>query len=261
MNSSILYQAAGGIAMITLNEPDNLNAMNEPMGRDFGRILTDIDRDKSVRVAVLTGAGRAFSSGGNLDMIEAKTNKSKVTNKRELKNFYKLFLKVRELRVPVIAAINGPAVGAGFCLALACDLRYAAESAKLGANFARLGLAPGMGGTFLVTRLAGSARASEILLFGEVMAARKAYEMGILNDVYASDELMAKVNEKAALIAANAPLPVAMIKKGIQKALDATLTRMFDYDAAAQAACFASEDIKEGIRAIREKRAPVFEGK
>ncbi|MBI2339952.1 MAG: enoyl-CoA hydratase/isomerase family protein [Deltaproteobacteria bacterium] len=210
---------------------------------------------------ILTGAGRAFSSGGNLDMIESRTRKKEATNKKELKMFYRIFLDVRNLKIPVIAAVNGHAIGAGFCLALACDLRYASLEAKMGANFAKIGLAPGMGGTWLITRLIGPTRAAEVLLLAENLSAKRAFDMGLLNGVFEADKLLPHVHGVAKVIAENGPMPVVLIKKGIQKALHGTLEQMFDYDSACQAKTFTTEDIKEGIRAIREKRSPLFQGK
>lgn len=257
----VLYQTDGPIATITFNRPETLNALDEPVGLELGKIFKTMERDKNVRVAILTGSGRAFSSGGNLDMIEGRTKKKIATNKHELKKFYRVFLNIRNLRVPVIGAINGHAIGAGFCLALACDLRYAASTAKMGANFSRLGLAPGMGGTYLITRLVGPMRAAEILLLAENLSASRAHDMGLLNGVFEPEHLMSHVHGVARVIAENGPLVIAHIKKGIQKVLHATLEQMFDYDSAAQAASFATEDIREGIRAIREKRPPNFDGK
>ncbi len=258
---NILCHIENHIATLTFNRPENLNALDESMGLAFNKLVKDLDKNRDVRVIVITGAGRAFSSGGNLEMLEKKLVKTKSTNAKDLKNFYKIFLKIRDLKVPVIAAINGPAIGAGFCLSLACDLRYASSTAKLGANFAKLGLAPGMGGTYLITRLVGPTRAAEIMLLAETLTAEKAQKFGLLNDVVEPDNLLPHVMEVAKTIAANAPLPVRMIKKGIQKAIHASLVQMFDYDAKSQAECFESEDIKEGIQAVREKRAAQFLGK
>lgn len=261
MTDLILYTNDNGIATLTFNQPENLNALDEVMGKAFGEAIKRVQKDATVRVVILTGSGRAFSSGGNLDMIEAKTRKKPAQNKKELIGFYKLFLSVRDLKVPVIAAVNGHAIGAGFCLALACDLRYASESAKLGANFAKLGLAPGMGGTYLVTRLAGYTHAAEILMLAENMGSHRAMEMGLLNGVFKDEDLMTHVQGVAKIIAENAPLAIAAIKKGIQMAENSTLQKMFFYDSTAQARCLASEDMREGIRAIREKRTPQFKGR
>lgn len=257
----IQFDKKDSIATLTLNVPDQLNAMTEDMGKQFAKYLQQIKKDSEIRCVIITGAGRAFSSGGNLDMLTAKINRPKARNAADLKKFYKLFLGVRDLPQPVIAAINGPAVGAGFCLSLACDLRYAASTAKLGANFARIGLAPGMGGTYLVTRLVGPVKASEILLTGEVFSAQKALALGLINDVFEPEEFHDRVRQVACSLAQNGPIALRQIKKGIQLALHKTLDQMFDYDSNAQAECFASKDIIEGIQAIKEKRAPRFTGR
>lgn len=257
----ILFEKQNTIGILTFNQPDKLNALDEEMAKRFSQVLEEIKKDSSLRVLILTGAGRAFSSGGNLDMITAKFSKTAEVNKNELIQFYKSFLALRDLSIPVIAAINGPAVGAGFCVALACDLRYAASNARMGANFAKIGLAPGMGGTYLITRLVGPTRASEILMLADTFDAKKALEMGLLNDIYEPSELLPKVMEIASKLAKNGPLPLRQIKKGISKALHSSLEEMFLYDSTAQAECFQSLDIREGIEAIREKREPHFNGK
>lgn len=249
------------IATITLNHPQTLNAMDEAMGKEFSTVVKKIANDAAVRVVVVTGAGRAFSSGGNLDMLEARSKKNQQTNKAELKAFYQIYLDLRNLPQPTLAAINGPAVGAGFCLALACDLRFASVDAKMGANFARLGLAPGMGGTYLITRLLGPLKAAEVLMLAKLYSATEAMDLGLVSQVFAADQLLAESTKLAQKIAANSPLAVQMIKKGIHRAMQATLEEMFDYDAECQAKCFTTDDIKEGVRAIREKRDPQFAGR
>lgn len=259
--SLVTLEKTNKIATITLNSPSQLNAMCVNMGHDFSKIIANIKTDPSIRCVILTGAGRAFSSGGNLEMIREKFTKSAEQNYNELKNFYQTFLEIRQLPQPVIAAINGSAVGAGFCLALACDLRYASETAKMGANFAKIGLAPGMGGTYLITRLAGPLHAAEILMSGQTFPAEKMLKFGLLNDIFPAEDLMTRVQNIAESIANNGPIPVQQIKRGIQMAQHKTLEEMFDYDARMQAICFESNDIREGIAAVSEKREPNFLGK
>ena len=257
----ILLDKKNNITTITFNNPDQLNAMDVTMGKEFSKIITHIKNDKSTRVVILTGSGRAFSAGGNLDMLEEKTKKSRATNQRDMMTFYKMFLNIRNLPQPVIASINGAAVGAGFCLSLACDLRLASRDAKFGANFAKLGLAPGMGGTFLITRLAGAQNAAEILMTGKLFTADQALAFGLLNRICEPTELADDVEKLACEIAQNGPMSLKLIKRGIQLAQTKTLEQMFLYDAKAQAQCFATSDIKEGIAAVRQKRVPLFSGK
>lgn len=259
--SLVLYKKQAHIVTITLNDPERLNAMSVAMGRQFQKHMQKIKNDPSVRVVIITGAGRAFSSGGHLDMLTEKLSKSKAANEKNLKNFYRMFLSLRNIPQPVIAAINGPAIGAGLCLALACDLRYATTTARLGATFARIGLAPGMGGTWLITRLAGPVFASELLLTGKVFDAKQALRFGLINGLVEPTELMRCARSVAGEIAKNGPIALKHIKKGIQKALTGTLEELIAYEARAQAACFATGDIKEGIAAVKARRSPVFLGK
>lgn len=248
------------VATLTFNAPEQLNAMTVEMGQEFTQHLDNLKTDSHIRVVILTGAGRAFSAGGNLDMLLEKLQKSKSENAAALKSFYQTFLEIRNLPQPVIAAINGHAVGAGFCITLACDLRYASSDAKMGANFARIGLAPGMGGNYFVTRLVGPTIASEILLTGQIFKAQKMKEFGLLNDVLESDQLLEHVHKVAREIANNGPLAVQQIKQGIQQAQYKSLEDMFEYDSLAQAQCFETNDLKRGIEAVKAKRPPQFEG-
>lgn len=256
-----LLNKKNSIATLTLNAPDQLNAMCVAMGEEFKEHLEQIKNDPDIRVVILTGSGRAFSSGGNLDMLTDKLEHNQSQNEENLKAFYKIFLEVRNLSQPVIAAINGHAIGAGFCLALACDLRFASSKAKMGANFAKIALAPGMGGTYLITRLAGPVNAAEILLTGRIFDAHQAQEYGLLNGVCEPENLIPHVQKVAQEIANNGPIALKFIKKGIHEAQNKTLEEMFDYDSRAQATCFDTDDLKEGIAAIREKRQPRFQGR
>lgn len=255
------FEKTGRVGKIILNDEKNLNAMSVAMGQEFKKLLAKIAKDKDLSVVILSGAGRAFSSGGNLDMILGLMTMPQKTIVKNLKTFYKMFLAIRNLPQIVIAAINGHAVGAGFCLALGCDLKYAATTAKMGANFAKLGLAPGMAGTYLITHLAGLVNAAEILFTGRLFDAQQAQAYGLLNGVVDGQVLDSHVNAIAAEIAGNAPLPLSQIKKGLQMAPHKSLEQMFDYDAKMQALCLKTADIREGIAAAREKRAPAFRGK
>lgn len=257
----IKFFKQGHVATITLNDPNQLNAMTMAMGAEFQALVGKIKKDKDVRVVILTGTGRAFSSGGNLKMLEEKIGKPKQKIEKEMKAFYQVYLSIRDLPQPVIAAIHGHAVGAGLCLALACDLRYASATAKLGVNFAKLGLAPGMGGHFLFTQLVGPVFASEILLTGKLYTAEQMQKFGVLNEVFSENSLSSEVQKIADDIAANGPLALQFIKKGIQMSAHKTLRQMLDFEAKSQAMCFKSKDIYEGIRAVKEKRAPKFTGK
>lgn len=258
--SLVLFEKQGSIGLLTLNHPEKLNAMSEDMAQAFSATLKTIAADKNLRVIILTGAGRAFSSGGHLAMLKSYSEKSKKEAANLLKKFYQNFLNLRNLAQPVIAAINGPAIGAGFCLALACDLRIASENAKMGANFAKIGLAPGMGGTYFLTHALGQLKASELLLTGKTFAASDAKELNLINRVCSSEDLLNTAFKLAKEIAENAPLAVRQIKKGLQLAQTASLTEIFDWDSKTQAETLKSKDFAEGILAVLEKRPPQFRG-
>lgn len=259
--SLVTFEKYGRVGTLTLNDPETLNAMSAAMGAAFQKCAAQIAKDKSLSVVILTGAGRGFSGGGHLDMLVALLDKKKPNIAMELKKFYKSFLAIRDLPQVVIAAINGPAVGAGFCLALGCDLRYASANAKMGANFAKLGLAPGMAGTYLTTRLCGPTRAAEILYTGKIFSAADAFEFGLLNDVVTTESLLPHVQNVAAEIAANAPIVLRQIKKGIEFAQHNSIEKIFNFDAKLQAISLHSADAREGFAAARERRAPRFTGR
>ncbi|MFO1463619.1 MAG: enoyl-CoA hydratase-related protein [bacterium] len=256
----LLFEQAGPIGTLTLNNPQELNAMTPEMGDAIAAMVPELNAKPDLRVVLITGAGRAFSAGGNLQFILDHTSQGFEQNKREMIEFYSKFLQLRNIEVPTIAALNGPAIGAGLLIALACDLRYASADAKLAANFAKLGLSSGMGGLYWLTKLAGPAVAAELLFTARTFGAEEAQRLGLVNGVYPAPDLLLKVREVAEQIAANAPLALKIMKRGVQRAVTATLEEVFDYESAGQARSFATQDLKEGISAIQEKRAPKFRG-
>lgn len=249
------------MAWITLNDPDRLNALSAAMGEDIESLVQKINKDRSIRVVILTGAGRAFSAGGNLDIIIERTRKSPATNRREMALFYNKFLALRNIEVPVIAMINGPAIGAGCCLTLACDLRIASTTTKMGVNFTKIGISPGMGSTFLLPTLLGVPMALDMLLTGRTLGAEEAFRLGIVHRLSPPETLKEDTTRLAEEIAANAPLAVKLAKKAIQSSTNTALQKALAFEAKGQAVCFKTEDIKEGIEAIRAKRAPRFNGR
>lgn len=259
--SLVLFEQDGHIGHLTLNNPDSLNAMTPAMGEAIQKVVPEINQKKDLRVVILSGAGRAFSAGGDLKFILDHTKKGVEENKAQMIVFYSKFLSLRDIKVPTIAMINGHAIGAGFLIALACDLRYASSQAKMAANFAKIGLSSGMGGLYWLTKLAGPAHAADLLFTGRTFNAEEAKEMKLINDFWEIEELEKNVLEVARQIAANAPLALKIIKKGVQKAVKANLKEIFEYESLGQAKSFATQDLIEGVEAIREKRAPNFKGK
>ena len=256
--STLKLEINDHIARITLNDPETRNAMSEEMGQGFSRLIEHLKGDSSLRVVVLSGAGKAFSGGGHLEMLEAKTRISQAENENLMKVFYANFLCLQELEVPVIAAINGHAVGAGLCLALACDIRIAVEEAKLGLNFVSLGLHPGMGATYSVPRLVGPARAAELLYTGAIISAEEAARIGLINRVVPSAQFENSVREMANQIGAGGPRAIRELKASLRLLQGASLADCLLREAECQGADYVGTEFAEGIKAAREKRKPQF---
>lgn len=248
----------GGVEELRLNEPESRNAMSEQMADRFFAVVGQIIRDASVRVVILTGAGKAFSGGGHLQMLQEKTKLNVERNRELMEQFYERFLVVRKIPVPVIAAINGHAMGAALCLALACDLRVAVKEAKLGLNFVHLGLHPGMGATYLVPRLVGPARAAELLYGGKVLSAEEAERCGLVNEVCEASDFRARVDAIAAGIAQAGPQAVRALKQSLTAGDDDPLQRALKREAQCQSLDYVGPEFLEGITAALEKRAPKF---
>ncbi len=247
------------IGVISLSDSDHLNAMSEDMAGDFKSLISKLgEKHKHLRAVILTGVGRAFSAGGDLKMLQEKTRFAGEENRLKMLDYYSSFLCIRNLGIPLIAAINGPAVGAGLCLACACDIRVASENAKLGMTFVRLGLHPGMGATFFLPMIMGQARASEFMLTARVITAQEAANIGIVSRVVAESELMNEAKGIAKDIVACGPQAVRQLLETLrmnQSELDNALKR----EASIQAVNYASPEFAEGVKAIMEKRAPKFE--
>ncbi len=250
-----------GIAVVTLNDPDRLNAMTVTMGEALESTLHGLSADAGLRAVVLTGAGRAFSAGGDLDMLEdyaRRTREQGWSAEEAMFAFYSRFLALRDVPVPLIAAVNGHAIGAGFCVALGCDLRIVAAEAKVGLNFARLGLHPGMGGSWLLPRATSPQRAMELLYTGRLVGGADAAAYGIALEAPAADHVLDHALELAGDIAASAPGVVRRLKESLRLAVDADLVEQLRREAAMQAVDYGTDEIVEGLSAVREKRAPRF---
>lgn len=268
MPDPLIVQARDGdVVTLTFNDPARLNAMTQAMGESFRAAISELAADASLRALVLTGAGRAFSAGGDFAMIEGRAAQGAANGpsgraqiRDGMRAFYQLFLSVREVPCPVIAAINGAAIGAGFCVALACDVRIAASDAKLGLNFTQLGLHPGMGATWTLPRLVGSARAAELLFSGRPLSGEQAAAIGLANRAVAAGEVLPAARALAAEFAAAAPLAVRGVKRALRRSESARLEDQLGFEAEEQAACFETRDVQEGLAAARDRRPPKFEG-
>lgn len=257
---TVSLQQNGSIAILSLNQIKTYNAMNYEMADQFRAAIETIKQQKDVRVLVITGEGRSFCSGGELDTIFSIYDRPTAQAPQTAEAFYKQFLAVRELEIPVIAAIKGYTIGAGLCLAMACDMRIASTDTKMSMSFIKLGLNPGMGGTFNLPRLVGVAKALELCLLGEVIDASQALKIGLVNHVVDPDVLMDFTLDIAGRIAVNAPIAARYIKKAIYDGLERDLYSSLAVEAMCQTICSSTQDYKEGLSAIREKRVPVFRG-
>jgi len=259
-SDAVLIERDAGVVTLTLNRPDVRNAMNVELTDAFVAAVDSVRDDAEARAVIVTGEGRAFCAGGDLSWIKPGPEASVPEMRRKMRAFYPKFLAVRSLGVPTIAAINGPAIGAGLCLALACDIRIAASGAALAAPFTKLGMHPGMAATYLLTRLVGTARAADLLFTSRTIDGEEAERMGLVNRVVSGDELLAAARATAIEIAANAPIPMELTKRAIYLAERADMETMLEYEGLAQPVTMGTQDLLEGLAAAKEKRAPKFRG-
>jgi enoyl-CoA hydratase len=250
-----------GVVVLTLDVPDRRNAMTGELTEAWRAAVEVLRGDPDVRVVVVTGAGSAFCSGGDLSWIGESPDLSVGALRERMLPFYRTWLGIRSLDVPVLAAVNGAAVGAGLCLALACDLRYASTSARFSAPFARLGMHPGMAATYLLPDVVGPARARDLLLTGRTVDAAEALQIGLVQAVHEPDDLLPAVLDVARQIAASAPLAVRLTTAALAHAGHRTLEEALQWEGLAQPVTMASADLREGLAAQAERRPPRFQGR
>ena len=256
-----LERPSNGVAVLTLDNPDQRNAMSDEMTDSWSRAVDELAADRSVRAVVVTGSGSAFCSGGNTSWIASEPEATVDDLRTRMMPFYRAWLSIRKLEVPTIAAVNGPAIGAGLCLALACDLRYAAAGARLGAPFVKLGMHAGMAGTWLLPNVVGEAHARDLLLTGRLVDADEALRLGLVSRVIDPASFLDEVLATATGIAGTAPIASRLTKIALADGGHADFESCLQWEALAQPVTLATEDLQEGIRAAREKRAPEFTGR
>src|ERR1051326_7729087 len=262
MTESLRFEIQGGIATITLNRPERMNAFTWEMLDAWATALTECRTNDAVSVVIITGAGKAFCSGGDIGEMRKRGDRTPLDRKRELEeHVHKVPLAMEALDKPVIAAINGAATGAGLDLALMTDLRIAAESARLGETYVKVGLVPGAGGAYLLARLVGTAKALELFWTGEIIDAREAERIGLVNKVGADSELVAATRALAQKIASGPPLSIRFIKRAVKEGLRSDLQRELDLISSHYAVVAGSADHREAVTAYLEKRKPVFTGR
>jgi enoyl-CoA hydratase/carnithine racemase len=263
----ILEARDADVVTLRFHDPERRNAMTFAMGEAFASRIAEIAGDASIRAVVLTGSGRAFSAGGDLEMLQERAQQGRAQPgvarypiRDAMRGFYKLFLSVRDLPCPTIAAINGHAIGAGLCVALGCDIRLVAQEAKLGLNFTKLGLHPGMAATWSLPRLVGPAVAAELLYTSRLFSGEEAARIGLANRVLPAEQILEAGQALAREIASCAPLAVRGVKRALARSADSGIEDQLSFEAHEQAICFESQDVGEGISAAQERREPAFKG-
>ena len=259
----LLARVHDGIAVLTLNRPERRNALSRVLLDALARTLGEVEADDEVACVVLTGAGGAFCAGGDVkDMAAAGDDLPfDALVQRQRRNHHETAGRLHRMPKPTIAALPGPAAGAGLALALACDLRYAADTAFLTTAFARVGFAGDYGGTWFLTQLVGPAKARELYLFSERLDAQEALRLGLVNEVFAADALEDEVRARAGRLAAGPRLAHRYMKENLNRALTGTLEEALDLEATHHLHTGTTEDHREAARAFVEKREPRFAGR
>ncbi len=251
----ILFEKSGYVGKLVLNRPQALNALNTSMLRELNEILTSIESDKDLRVLVISGSGRSFVAGADIKEMQAYDS-------LEAREYAELGLKtmkrIEDLAIPVIASVNGFALGGGCELALACEIRYASESAKFGQPEVGLGIIPGFGGSQRLARLVGLAQAKELIYTGKVIDSQEALRIGLVNRVFKNEELESESMKLADSIAKQSTSAVRYAKIAINSGIDAALANSFEYEKNLFSLSFSTQDQKKGMQAFVEKRKAIF---
>ena len=257
--TTLLFEKRERIAYVTVNRPDKMNALNATVVNELEECFKEIGDDAEIRVAILTGAGeKAFVAGADIGRVAALTP---LEGREFAQRGQRVFSKIENLGKPVIAAVNGHALGGGCELAMACSVRVAAETARMGQPEVKLGLIPGYGGTQRLARLVGKGRAIELTTVGEPVTAQEAFRLGLVNQVVPAKDLISTCEDLARKIIANAPLAVKFALEAVNHGVEMELEAGLFLEANLFALCCATEDMKEGTRAFLEKRPPKFAGK
>ena len=246
----------GSIAIISFDNPQKKNALTFELAEQFRNVVSEIGKENAIRCAIITGKNNIFSSGGDFSMLESMIDKDPEESRKVMLEFYRAFLSIRDLPYPVIAAVNGHAIGAALAIALACDLRYFTEDAKYAANFVKLGIHPGMGTSYFLKECCGILCAQELLFTGKMISGREAADKGICHLATTKEQVLTQAKATATEISKNSPQAIRLLKRGLYQTKN--LMQTLEYEAASQSQNFLSQDYKEAMQAIREKRTPKF---
>jgi 2-(1,2-epoxy-1,2-dihydrophenyl)acetyl-CoA isomerase len=257
---TIIVKQENNITKITINRPDAMNSLSPTLVRELNAAFDDIEGDNTTKVVVLTGAGRAFCAGGDLQSM-SDPNMGSIASRDFVHGAGKVAYKMINLQKPVISAVNGDAVGAGFGLALAADIVIASQKARFGAIFVRVGLVPDTGLSYTLPRIVGQAKAKELCWAGDIIDAAEAQRLGIVTKIVPAEQLESEAIGLANKLAIGPSRSMGLTKMIMNKSIAlGNLDAIIEYEAEAQALCFQDEDFKEGIKAFREKRQPKFKG-
>lgn len=259
MYKTLIYEKKDNIGILTINRPDKLNAISNELTSELSKLLDDIEKDEELRVLIITGKGdKAFVAGADIkELVDRDARQGrKVSQERQ-----EIFSHIENLQLPVIAAVNGYALGGGLELALACSIRICSDKAQFGAPEVKLGIIPGDGGTQRLPRLIGLGRAMELILTGDFIDSQEAFRIGLVNKVFPLEELMEKAVELAQKIASRPPLAVRYAKEAVNRSQEGDTASGFALESYLHALSCTTEDKKEGVSAFLEKRKGKFKGK
>ncbi|OQR99551.1 hypothetical protein THRCLA_06462 [Thraustotheca clavata] len=259
-SSCVTLEKQGKIGILRLNDPNRLNALTADMGDRVEELVKEIsDRADEFAAIVLTGEGRAFSAGGDLEFLTQRAIDTPTRNSITMRKFYGRFLSLRNLPVPLIAALNGPAIGAGMCISLFADARVVAKDAKLGFTFVHLGLHPGMACTHFLPSLIGPEKSNYLLMSGKVISGEEAYQYGLATKVVDKENVLAEAIKVAEEMTSGSSVATRSLLRSLRLKQDEGLERALWREADSQANCYATADYREGVDAIKAKRKPNFE--
>ncbi len=258
--SNLILHKENGLATITLNRPEKLNAICPELVTDLLEAIDDIGKDEEVRAVLLTGAGRAFCAGGDVSSLLSSTD-NPIELMESSRSGARIISGMRSMPKPWIAAVNGPAIGAGCNLALGCDIIIAGENASFSQAFINLGLHPDTGGGYLLTKLVGTARACELIFTGKTIDASEAERIGLINQVVSVDQLEDTSKTMALRLAKGPSKAIGMAKASIYQGMTMSMGAVLEAEVRATSLSIATDDAREGIKAILEKRKPEFKGK